>query len=175
MAQVNLNTAELKTFAKQIIENNRYIQEKGMTPVAVNVEGDHGLGKTTVISQIAQEEGLDFVKINVAQLDELSDLVGFPLKEYQISKNVDGVAKTKWVTEMEAERAIKDPSVRLTGLKRTSYAPPEWISGKANGGILLLDDYTRGSQIMMQACMDLIYTQEYYSWKLPKDWHIVLK
>jgi len=28
---------------------------------------------------------------------------------------------------------------------------------------------------MMQACMDLIYTQEYYSWKLPKDWHIVLK
>ena len=76
---------------------------------------------------------------------------------------------------MEAERAIKDPNVRLTGLKRTSYAPPEWISGKSNGGILLLDDYTRGSQIMMQACMDLIYTQEYYSWKLPQDWHIVLK
>ena len=174
MAQVSLNTAELKDFVKQIIENNRYIQEKGMTPVAVNVEGDHGLGKTTVISQIAQEQGLDFVKINVAQLDELSDLVGFPLKEFQISKTIDGVSKTKWVTEMEAERAIKDPSVRLTGLKRTSYAPPEWISGKSNGGILLLDDYTRGSQIMMQACMDLIYTQEYYSWKLPQDWHIIL-
>lgn len=174
MAQVSLNTAELKTFVKQIIENNRYIQEKGMVPVAVNVEGDHGLGKTTVISQIAQEEGLDFVKINVAQLDELSDLVGFPLKEFQISKSYDGVVKTKWVTEMEAERAIKDSSVRLTGLKRTSYAPPEWISAKGNGGILLLDDYTRGSQIMMQACMDLIYTQEYYSWKLPQDWHIIL-
>ena len=174
MAQVSLNTSELKDFVKQIIENNRYIQEKDMTPVAVNVEGDHGLGKTTVISQIAQEEGLDFVKINVAQLDELSDLVGFPLKEFQISKNLDGVAKTKWVSEMEAERAIKDPNIKLTGLKRTSYAPPEWISGKSNGGILLLDDYTRGSQIMMQACMDLIYTQEYYSWKLPEDWHIVL-
>lgn len=73
MAQVSLNTAELKTFVKQIMDNNRYIQGKGMTPVAINVEGDHGLGKTTVISQIAKEEGLDFVKINVAQLDELSD------------------------------------------------------------------------------------------------------
>ena len=174
MAQVSLNTGELKTFIKQIIDNNRYIQQKGLTPVAVNVEGDHGLGKTTVISQIAKEEGLDFVKINVAQLDELSDLVGFPLKEYQISKEVDGIGKTKWVTEMEAERAIKDPSIKLTGLKRTSYAPPEWIADKKGGGILLLDDYTRGSQIMMQACMDLIYTQEYYSWKLPEDWTIVL-
>ena len=73
MAQVSLNTAELKDFVKQIMDNNRYIQNKGMTPVAINVEGDHGLGKTTVVSQIAQEEGLDFVKINVAQLDELSD------------------------------------------------------------------------------------------------------
>jgi hypothetical protein len=101
-------------------------------------------------------------------------IVGFPVKEFQISKTTSEGNKTKWVTEMEAERAIKDPTVKLTGLKRTTYAPPEWISGKSNGGILLLDDYTRGSQIMMQACMDLIYTQEYYSWKLPEDWHIVL-
>jgi MoxR-like ATPase len=175
MAQVSLNTGELKEFVKQIMNNNRHIQAKGLTPVAINVEGEHGLGKTTVISQIAKEEGLDFVKINVSQLDELSDLVGFPVKEFQVSKLVDGIAKTKWVTEMEAERAIKDPSVKLTGLKRTTYCPPEWIAGKKNGGILLLDDYTRGSQIMIQACMDLIYTQEYYSWKLPQDWHIVLK
>lgn len=174
MAQVSLNTGELKEFVKQIMNNNRHIQAKGLTPVAINVEGEHGLGKTTVISQIAKEEGLDFVKINVSQLDELSDLVGFPVKEFQISKLVDGIAKTKWVTEMEAERAIKDPSVKLTGLKRTTYCPPEWIAGKKNGGILLLDDYTRGSQIMIQACMDLIYTQEYYSWKLPQDWHIIL-
>jgi len=73
MAQVSLNTNELKDFVKQIINNNRLIQQKGMTPVAINVEGEHGLGKTTVISQIAKEEGLDFVKINLAQLDELSD------------------------------------------------------------------------------------------------------
>ena len=101
-------------------------------------------------------------------------MVGFPIKEFQISKTVNGESKTKWVTEMEAERAIKDPTVKLTGVKRTTYCPPEWIADKKGGGILLLDDYTRGSQIMMQACMDLIYTQEYYSWKLPEDWTIIL-
>lgn len=174
MAQVSLNTSELKDFVKQIINNNRLIQQKGMTPVAINVEGEHGLGKTTVISQIAKEEGLDFVKINLAQLDELSDIVGFPVKEFQVVKEINGQAKTKWVTEMEAERAIKDPSVKLTGVKRTTYCPPEWIADKKNGGILLLDDFTRGSQVMMQAVMDLIYTQEYYSWKLPEDWHVIL-
>lgn len=175
MAQVSLNTSELKDFVKQIINNNRLIQQKGMTPVAINVEGEHGLGKTTVISQIAKEEGLDFIKLNLSQIEEVSDIVGFPVKEFQISKEVDGVNKTKWVTEMEAERAIKDPSVKLTGVKRTTYCPPEWIADKKNGGILLLDDFSRGSQVMMQAVMDLIYTQEYYSWKLPEDWHIVLK
>jgi hypothetical protein len=174
MAQVSLNTSELKDFVKQIINNNRLIQQKGMTPVAINVEGEHGLGKTTVISQIAKEEGLDFVKINLAQLDELSDIVGFPVKEFQVVKEINGQAKTKWVTEMEAERAIKDPAVKLTGVKRTTYCPPEWIADKKNGGILLLDDFTRGSQVMMQAVMDLIYTQEYYSWKLPEDWHVIL-
>jgi hypothetical protein len=58
MAQVSLNTGELKEFVKQIMNNNRHIQAKGLTPVAINVEGEHGLGKTTVISQIAKEEGI---------------------------------------------------------------------------------------------------------------------
>jgi len=174
MAQVNLNTKELKDFMRHMINNNREIQTRGLTPVAINIVGDHGLGKTTVIQQLAQEEGLDFVKINLGQLDEISDIVGFPVKEFQIIKNVNGENKTKWVTEIEAERAIKDPGVKLTGLKRTTYCPPEWIADKKNGGILLLDDFTRGSQAMMQAVMDLIYTQEYYSWKLPEDWHVCL-
>jgi midasin (ATPase involved in ribosome maturation) len=73
MAQVNLNTKELKDFMRHMINNNREIQTRGLTPVAINIVGDHGLGKTTVIQQLAQEEGLDFVKINIAQLDELSD------------------------------------------------------------------------------------------------------
>ena len=43
MKQVLLNTEELKDFIKHIVNNNRYLQENGKTPVAVNIEGDSGL------------------------------------------------------------------------------------------------------------------------------------
>ena len=55
-----------------------------------------------------------------------------------------------------------------------SYCPPEWISGKTSGGILLLDDWNRADIRFIQAVMELIDRQQYISWTLPKDWHIIL-
>lgn len=173
MAQVKLNSCELKDFIKHVINNNRFIQAQGKVPTALNVVGNAGLGKTTVVSNLAKEEGMQFVKINLAMIEELSDLIGFPVKEFQIGKDTTDGLKTKWVTEMEAELAVK-AGFKLTGARRTAYCAPEWISGKGESGILLLDDYTRADPRMIQACMDLINTQEYISWKLPKDWTIIL-
>jgi hypothetical protein len=173
MAQVKLNSCELKDFIKHVINNNRFIQAQGKVPTALNVVGNAGLGKTTVVANLAKEEGMQFVKINLAMIEELSDLIGFPVKEFQIGKDTTDGLKTKWVTEMEAELAVK-AGFKLTGGRRTAYCAPEWISGKEESGILLLDDYTRADPRMIQACMDLINTQEYISWKLPKDWTIIL-
>jgi hypothetical protein len=55
-----------------------------------------------------------------------------------------------------------------------SYCPPEWIANKERGGILLLDDWNRADTRFIQALMELIDRQQYISWTLPKDWHIVL-
>jgi hypothetical protein len=55
-----------------------------------------------------------------------------------------------------------------------SYCAPEWISGKEKGGILLLDDWNRADIRFIQAVMELIDRQQYISWTLPKDWHIIL-
>jgi hypothetical protein len=55
-----------------------------------------------------------------------------------------------------------------------SHAAPEWIQGKAEGGFLILDDYTRADQRFMQATMEILDRQEYVSWKLPKNWHVIL-
>ena len=173
MSQVKLNSCELKDFIKHVINNNRFIQAQGKVPTALNVVGNAGLGKTTVVANLAKEEGMQFVKINLAMIEELSDLIGFPVKEFQIGKDTPDGLKTKWVTEMEAELAVK-AGFKLTGARRTAYCAPEWISGKGESGILLLDDYTRADPRMIQACMDLINTQEYISWKLPKDWTIIL-
>ncbi len=82
MAQVNLNVTELKGFVNHIITNNRFLQKGNKSPVSVEVVGESGIGKTSTIVEIAQENNLKFVKLNLAQIEELGDLVGFPYKEF---------------------------------------------------------------------------------------------
>jgi hypothetical protein len=169
MSQVQLNVEELKNFIKHMINNNQHIQADGKVPVAINVEGDAGLGKTSAISQVAAELGLQFVKLNLSQLEELGDLVGFPIKEFQV-KNSDG--KSLWITEQEIEMA-NQKGYKVVA-KRMAHAAPEWIQGKGAGGILCLDDYTRADTRFMQATMEILDRQEYVSWKLPQNWHVIL-
>lgn len=169
MNQIKLNVDELKGFIKHMVGNNQAIQADGKVPVSINIEGDAGLGKTSAILQLGKEMGMDVVKLNLSQLEELGDLVGFPVKEFQV-KNSEG--KTLWVTEQEIEIA-NNKGYRVVD-KRMSHAAPDWIQGKSEGGFLILDDYTRADQRFMQATMELIDRQEYVSWKLPKNWHILL-
>lgn len=174
MSHIKLKSTEVKDFLKHIISNNQDLQKEGKKTVAVEVIGEAGLGKTSSIQQLAKELSLDFVKLNLAQIEELGDLVGFPVKQFQMAKVTDGVVpEVNWVDEV-AIASYEKEGYRLTGKKRMSYAAPEWIADKAEGGILLLDDWTRADQRFIQACMELIDRQEYISWKLPKNWHIVL-
>ncbi len=170
MSQVKLNVEELKDFIKHMINNNQHIQAENKVPVALNVEGDAGLGKTSAIIQLGKELALQVVKLNLSQIEELGDLIGFPYKEFQI-ENKEG--QKKWIQENLLETYVKG-GFRPTGQSRMTHAAPEWIQGRGEGGILILDDYTRSEPRFMQATMELIDRQEYISWKLPKNWHIIL-
>jgi len=173
-AQVELNTDELKGFVNHIVNNNRYLQENGKIPVAIAVEGEAGIGKTSTILEIGQDLGLNVVKINLSQIEEIGDLTGFPVKEFEVVKTAeDGAKVSKWVPENVMPMYIQNKYIP-TGEKRMTHATPEWIQGKEEGGILILDDYTRADSRFLQACMELIDRQTYISWKLPKDWHIIL-
>ena len=203
MAQVNLNVTELKGFVNHIITNNRYLQSNNKSPVSVEVVGESGIGKTSTIVELAKENNLDFVKLNLAQIEELGDLVGFPVRQFQMYKekvinnsgNV-GIAYTAaqrsaastdiansattttkkvgmWVDELAVEHYLKT-GYKMTGKNRMSYCAPEWIADKKSGGILLLDDWNRADTRFIQAVMELIDRQTYISWKLPQDWHIML-
>ena len=200
MNQVSLDAQEMKDFLYHIIENNRHIQAKGLNSISTEIIGESGLGKTSIALQIAEEKGLNFVKLNLAQIEELGDLVGFPLRQFQMCKGGTTTKKLKLVQEKNAEgkfvmvkkevaedvepeclwideNAIDEytkQGYRFTGEKRMSYCPPEWIADKTGGGILILDDWNRADIRFIQAVMELVDRQEYISWKLPKDWHIVL-
>lgn len=203
MAQVNLNITELKGFVNHIITNNRYLQNNNKGPVSVEVVGESGIGKTSTIVELAKENNLNFVKLNLAQIEELGDLVGFPVRQFQMykekvvgNKQGDSVGMvtaaqraagsslanlntsiTKkvgaWVDELAVQEYLKN-GYKMTGKNRMSYCAPEWIADKKEGGILLLDDWNRADTRFIQAVMELIDRQTYISWSLPKDWHIIL-
>jgi len=202
MAQVNLNVTELKGFVNHIITNNRFLQEQGKNSVSVEVVGESGIGKTSTIVELAKENGLNFVKLNLAQIEELGDLVGFPVRQFQMYKETKVSPKANdmsytaaqrtaassnlaqiqhqvtkkvglWVDELAVQEYLKT-GYKMTGKNRMSYCPPEWIADKKSGGILLLDDWNRADVRFIQAVMELIDRQSYISWTLPKDWHIML-
>jgi hypothetical protein len=185
----------MKDFLNHIIDNNRYIQGQGKTPVSTEVIGDSGLGKTSIVLQVAEEHNLNFVKLNLAQIEEVGDLVGYPVRQFQMSKgetqpttklvkdpntgkvtkvtSLSGTAQAEWIDENAVDQYAKQ-GYTFTGQKRMSYCPPEWIADKKGGGILILDDWNRADIRFIQAVMELVDRQEYISWKLPKDWHILL-
>jgi len=202
MAQVNLNVTELKGFVNHIIENNRYLQKSGKSPVSIEVVGESGIGKTSTIVELAAENNLKFVKLNLAQIEELGDLVGFPVRQFQMykekivkTKKIDDLTYTAaqraaasadianmitttkkvgmWVDELAVQEYLKN-GYKMTGKNRMSYCAPEWIADAKEGGILLLDDWNRADTRFIQAVMELIDRQTYISWTLPKDWHIML-
>lgn len=191
--QVKLNGEEIKTFLSHIINTNKEIQAEGKVPIAVEIQGPAGLGKTSIAEQVAEEQGLKLVKLNLSMIDELGDLIGYPRKEYElkkdsgetrevIKKRPDGqlvkikqkVFNATWVDENIIEQYTAQ-GYQFTGNTRMGYAIPEWIQGHEDGNILLLlDDYSRASLTFLQATMELVQNQEYISWKLPKNSHILL-
>lgn len=201
MAQVNLNIDDLKGFINHVIKNNRFLQDQNKPPVAIEVLGESGIGKTSTVVELAKENNLNFVKLNLAQIEELGDLVGFPVRQFQMYKEttvkkVDDLQYTaaqraaassdlasmnttvtkkigQWVDELAVDSYLKN-GYKMTGKNRMSYAAPEWIADVKEGGILLLDDWNRADVRFIQAVMELIDRQTYVSWTLPKDWHIIL-
>lgn len=169
-----LNIEEFKNVLSYIIDNNIKLEVNNKKKTAIEVVGESGIGKTSAIIQLADEKKMHHVKLNLAQIEELGDLVGFPTKEFLIS-NVD-TGEESWIQEDVLVPYLSDGYKLVKGQKpRMSYAPPAWLPENSDeGGIFILDDWNRGDQRFTQAIMELIDRGEYISWKLPQGWHIVL-
>lgn len=174
----NLNEMTISEFTgvlNYLLDNNKELQEKGLTPIAVCIEGEAGLGKTSMVEQIAEKRGMTLCKLNLSQLEEVGDLCGYPQKEVLVQwKSKDGTIKTKWWPENTINAL--PAGVTVTNKTRMGYAPPAWLPTEENpnGTICMIDDFTRANSLFQQALMELINTASYISWKLPKHTSIVL-
>ena len=165
---MELTLDEAKDVLRYIIKNNRALQEKGQSPVSISLCGAAGIGKSQVCEQIAQEIDSNYIRLNLSQLTDPSEIVGWPYQEYHVCRGDE----CDWISA----KLIDAYTATITPETRMSYAVPAWIEGLDlnKPTILLLDDYNRTSQAIMQAVMEIICRQEYISWKLPPNSTIIL-
>ena len=144
MTNNEMTLNEFKEVFTYLLDNNKQLEDKGLRPIAVGLEGEAGVGKTSIIEEIATERGMIMVKVSLAQLEEIGDLIGLPIKEYEVAWIDNGNIKDKrWMSENQTKNL--DSRLKLTGRVRMAYAPPAWLptENNPNGIIVLLDDYTR--------------------------------
>ena len=170
-----MNEITLKEAAellKYIIQNNKRLEDEGKKTSAASLCSYPGYGKTEVVRQIAEELGMTCVVIRLSQIDEQGDLVGFPIKEYEVE--LDGV--TQWISQDIISTTINCKDYKFTGQSRMNYAPPAWLPREfnPNGTILYLDDFSRCNSLIMNSILEIINEGKYISWELPKYTTVLL-
>lgn len=169
---MELTLEEVKPIIKHIINTNFYNQEHfGAMPIGVEIIGHCGIGKSMIISDLAKEYDANFIKLNLAMMCETGDLCGFPIREHYVCKDDD----CQWITP-ELIKSYAEAGYHITTETRMSYALPSWLKDldTSKPTILCLDDYNRAIPALLAASMELIYQQEYLSWKLPPRTQVVL-
>lgn len=168
---MELTLGEIKPILKYIINNNKSLQERGEFPVSVQLTSLPGIGKTSLVEQIASEIGANYIKKNLSQMSDPGELCGWPIKEHYICKNDE----CRWITA-ELIESYSKAGWEISEETRMSYAIPEWIKSidPNKPTILNLDDINRSSTTVLAAVMELISRQEYFSWKLPPNSTVVL-
>lgn len=186
-----LDADEVKNILRHMVKTNTMLHDSNKKPVTIELSGHAGLGKTSIGEQIASELGFEMVKINLAELDEIGDLCGYPVRQFEmvksqiktIGKDAQGKLVNQittvqnpipvWVDEVALSK-YETEGYSFTGQHRTTNCPPEWVAGKTKPIFLILDDYTRADNRFMQATMSIVDRQEYVSWKLPKGSFVLL-
>ena len=186
MATNTVSMDQVKNLVNYTIDNNLKLQEEGKMPIAICLEADAGIGKTSILQQIAEERGMTCTKLSLHELDEAGDILGFPQMEYECQmakriKDTDGnvklqvLPKTVWLNAKQLDSMDKSFAVKQTGKTRMGYAKPAWVPEyNENGNLFILDDFGRCNQTLSQAVMELVLTQGYISWSLPKKSNIFL-
>lgn len=147
--------------------------------ITLNIWGAPGCSKTDVVKSLAHTpvewngrkyEGFQIIDIPLAMVEEMGDLLGFPVEEIKFTK--DG--KTKWIKAVDSliKRFMED-GWDTDGEQRTIYAPPSWVPKEERPGVLLFDDGNRASQRILKGMMQLVQDYRTISWSIPNGWTIV--
>jgi hypothetical protein len=164
---------EAKKMINYLLDNNLDLVTKGQNKISIGLEGAPGIGKTAIVKEIAEERGAKFVRVELSSMEEIGDLIGIPCKEFSM---ISPTEEEQWVIEKLVDEYLSLGWKLCPNCSpRMGYAIPSWVPTDPDQEVLLLlDDYTRATNLFMQAIMSLIQFGEYISWKLPEKTHLIL-
>lgn len=126
---------ELKKALKVLFKSN----------VATLIHGQHGIGKSQSIKQLADEEGMQLIDLRLGSQD-VADLIG--LQEFK-----------------------RDDKGNII---YTKFYMPEWFPRDPKSrGIIFLDELNRAHRDVLQAIFQLILDKRLHVYELPKGWNVV--
>ena len=73
MPKNTISMSKAKDLLNFTIANNLKLQEKGIMPIAFGLESTPGIGKTSLVEQVSEEKNMNYVKLNLGQLEEAGD------------------------------------------------------------------------------------------------------
>lgn len=165
--------SELRPDIEFIIKRNSALEDAGDSPIAINICSEAGIGKSLTVEQLAKDLDYNYVKLALAQITETGDIAGFPICLHYAC--LDDGTKCQWISPELIDSYVK-AGYQLTGETKMSYALPEWYKNidPSKPTILLLDDATRALPNILQACYELIYKGEFWSFHLPPKTTVIL-
>lgn len=156
--------AKIKTVSEAIM----ICRKAGIT---LMIWGKHGLGKSSLVQQVATENKMGVINLRLSQL-EASDIRGLPDKD-----DDDGNKRTiyrppselpradiSWEEAQEIVLAEKDPAKQ--------HEVAERVQSRIQDGILFLDESFRAQDDVQQAVFELVLDRKVGQYVLPPTWSI---
>lgn len=127
---------------KQLTESLPFLIQAGLVP---NIIGKHGIGKSSVVKQFADDNGYGFYPFFLGQMNDTGDLLGLP--EFDRDKNGKALS--------------------------TSFIHPAKLPKKPRS-ILFFDELNRASKDLLQAIFQLALEGTIHDYTLPPDSAIIM-
>lgn len=129
--------------------------------------GETGIGKTELVKEYCQKNGLTLITIHVSQI-EPSDLTGlYKINRYGKTDNCSP-SWLPWLAEqkfVEIQAAGTTPAEEMAALELGVINP--------KGGIVFLDEVNRGHEDIRQSLYQLINERKMHTFTLPNNYTIV--
>jgi hypothetical protein len=139
------------------------------------LHGTHGIGKSSLVRDLAQERGWGFIDFRLSQI-EGADLRGLPDRRDDGRTHFCPPAELP-VGDLTTEGALRwlgpEPAPEDLPARRTYEIRRHQLQPRLENGILFLDEFNRAQDDTLNAAFQLVLDRAVGSYVLPPGWSIV--